>query len=134
MSLNKKDVNKNIQEYALKLKTPGIKKYFEEEAKEAGLLELSYEEYLLRLLEKEWELRQENAKQNRIRIANFPYKKYIEDLVVEDLPEDAQKKLKLLVSLNFIKSGQNVILAGNAGTGKNTSCHRYWNKSMPCGI
>ncbi|WP_205842272.1 ATP-binding protein [Natranaerobius trueperi] len=44
--------------------------------------------------------------------------KYLEDLLVEELPEDAQKKLKNLSSLEFIKSGKNVILAGNAGTGK----------------
>ncbi len=41
---------------------------------------------------KEADLRSENAKQNRIRRANFPYKKYLEDLVIEDLPEDARKK------------------------------------------
>jgi DNA replication protein DnaC len=59
-----------------------------------------------------------NGRKNRIRLAIFPCKKYLEDLVVEDLPEDAQKKLKLLSSLDFIKTGQNVILAGNPGTGK----------------
>lgn len=51
-------------------------------------------------------------------MAEFPYKKYLEDLVVEELPEDAQKKVKLLESLEFIKEGQNVILSGNPGTGK----------------
>ena len=35
-----------------------------------------------------------------------------------DLPEDAQKKYKLLRTLDFIKEGRNVILAGNPGTGK----------------
>ena len=27
----------------------------------------------------------------RVRMAEFPYKKYLEELVVEDLPEDARK-------------------------------------------
>ena len=58
---------------------------------------------------KRQDLRRENGKRNRIRLANFPSKKYLEDLVVEDLPEDARKKLKLLSSLEFIKTGQNVI-------------------------
>jgi len=40
------------------------------------------------------------------------------DLSIEDLPHDAKKKLKVLVSLEFIKNGQNVIFAGNSGTGK----------------
>ncbi|WP_253200731.1 ATP-binding protein [Clostridium sp. CF012] len=55
-------------------------------------------------------LTQESNKQNTIRIAKFPYKKYIENLVVEDLPVDAKKKLKTLSSLEFISTGQNVIL------------------------
>ena len=37
-----------------------------------------------------FELRQENGKNNRIRGANFPYKKYLEDLSISDLPEDAR--------------------------------------------
>lgn len=58
------------------------------------------------------------SRYNRIRLAEFTHKKYLEDLVVEDLPEDAQKKLKLLKTLDFIREGRNVILAGNPGTGK----------------
>jgi len=54
---------------------------------------------------------------NRIRLVNFPYKKYLEDLSIEDLPHDAKKRLKVLTSLDFIESGQNVILAGSPGTG-----------------
>lgn len=60
----------------------------------------------------------ENSKKNRIRLAGFPTKKYLEDLEVDALPDDARKKLKLLSSLEFIKNGQNVIFSGNAGTGK----------------
>lgn len=55
---------------------------------------------------------------NRIRLANFPYKKHLEDLSVKDLPYDAKKRLKLLTSLDFIECGQNVILAGSPGTSK----------------
>lgn len=51
-------------------------------------------------------------------MAEFTHKKYLEDLVVGDLPEDAQKKLKLLKTLDFIREGRNVILSGNPGTGK----------------
>ena len=69
-------------------------------------------------MEKESVLRSERNKQNRIRLANFPYKKYIEDLIIEDLPADAKKKLKMLSSLEFVNTGQNIIFAGNPGTGK----------------
>lgn len=34
------------------------------------------------------------------------------------MPEDAQNKVKVFLTLDFIQSGQNIILAGNPGTGK----------------
>src|SRR5690606_9478210 len=40
------------------------------------------------------------------------------ELQREQLPEDAYQKLPLLERLDFIESGQNVVLAGNPGTGK----------------
>ena len=70
------------------------------------------------LLQRESDIRYENGKENRVRHANFPYKKYLSDLQREFLPEDAQKKLSVLETLEFIKNGQNLILAGNPGSGK----------------
>ncbi|NLI61784.1 MAG: ATP-binding protein [Clostridiales bacterium] len=95
-----------------------MRRNFEEDVREANLKNYTYEEFLYYLLQRERDLRRENGKKNRIRLANFPMKKHLEDLVVMELPEDARRKLKTLSSLEFIKTGQNVILAGNAGTGK----------------
>ena len=78
----------------------------------------TYEDFLYSLLLKEYDLRLESGKKNRVRLAGFPYRKYLEDLSVIDLPADAQKRLKVLKSLDFIEQGQNVILAGSPGTGK----------------
>ena len=114
----KKKLYSDIEGLATELRLSAIKNKFEDDAKEACINDISYEEFLYKLLEKEYVLRNESSKQSRIRIAKFPYKKYIEDLVIEDLPDDAKKKLKMLTSLEFIKTGQNVILAGNPGTGK----------------
>jgi len=73
---------------------------------------------LLTLLEDEFETRIKNRKFSRIRQADFPYKKYLQDLQRKELPENAQGKIDSLETLEFIKTGQNVILAGNPGTGK----------------
>ena len=70
------------------------------------------------LLQKESDIRYENGKEARVRHADFLYKKYLTDLQRECLPEDAKNKLNLLETLEFIKNGQNLILAGNPGTGK----------------
>lgn len=58
------------------------------------------------------------AKQNRIRAANFPQKKLLDELLMDALPEQAKSKLNHLKTLDFIKEGQNVILTGSPGTGK----------------
>ncbi len=90
----------------------------DENLKEAVKNKNSYEEYLLTLLEDEFQTRLKNRKAARIRQAGFPYKKYLQDLQVEELPTEGREKIGSIESLEFISSGQNVILAGNPGTGK----------------
>ena len=97
---------------------PGIRKYFDEITDEAIVKELSYEQYLNNLFEKEYDVKLINRKKRRMRTANFPFKKYLEDLILEELPKDANEKLHVLKTLKFIEEGHNIILAGNPGTGK----------------
>lgn len=118
-----KDHNKNIflkgiYEYADYLKLSTFKDDIDAEIKSASEIDSSYEEVIYKLLQKEYDYRQEQVRKNRIRIANFPYKRYLEELDINELPTDAQNKLGILSTLDFIEKGQNVILAGNCGTGK----------------
>ena len=114
----KNELTEKIKELTRQVRLPGVRKYLTEEINEANLKNLPYEDFLYHLLLKEYDLRLESGKKNRIRLADFPYRKYLEDLSVSDLPMDAQKRLKVLKSLDFIAQGQNVILAGSPGTGK----------------
>ena len=75
-------------------------------------------EYLLKLLTLEVEDGDKKLIDRRIKAAKFPYHKYLEDLEVKYLPEGMQKRLPELMTLDFIKNGQNLILTGNPGTGK----------------
>lgn len=114
----KNELTEKIKELTKEVRLPGVRKYLAEEINQANLKNLTYEDFLYSLLLKEYDLRQESGKKNRIRLAGFPYRKYLEDLSVSDLPTDAQKRLKVLKSLDFIEQGQNVIMAGSPGTGK----------------
>jgi len=113
-----KNVMDQIKEITKYVRLPGVRRYLADEVKEANMKDLSYEDFLYGLLLKEYDLRVENSKKNRIRLAGFPYRKYLEELSIADLPPDARKRFKILKSLDFIKNGQNVILAGSPGTGK----------------
>ena len=114
----KNELINQIKEISKQVRLPGVRRYLVEEIKEANMKNLSYEEFLYNLLLKESDLRLESGKKNRIRLANFPYRKYLEELSIEDLPPDARKRFKVLKSLDFIEQAQNVILAGSPGTGK----------------
>jgi DNA replication protein DnaC len=59
-----------------------------------------------------------NELNSQIDNANFPFKKYIDDVKVDYLPEEAKKRFRELRTLNFIKENRNIIFAGNPGTGK----------------
>jgi len=115
---DRKELIEKVVEFTKTLHLPAFRKHFEAEAKEAVTRDLSFEEYLYCLLQKECDMRYDNMLKKRVRTAEFPYRKYLEELIIEDLPDDARKKLKLLKTLDFVKDGQNVILAGNPGTGK----------------
>ena len=90
----RKNTIDKIINYSKELRLPAIRRNILQEIKEAEKKNLSYQDFLCGLLLKEYDLRVENGKKNRIRAANFPYKKYIEDLSIEDLPHDGKKKAK----------------------------------------
>ena len=116
---NKKNMTyEEIEFYSKELKLSKLKTHFKEYIKDAVNTDISYETFLHEILKKEYERLLDSRLKSRIRTANFPQKKYLEDLVIEELPEDARKKLKILESLEFIESKQNVIMSGNPGTGK----------------
>ena len=107
-----------IKKYVSELKIPGINQGLKMKIEEAYILNQPYEELLKDIFIEAYDMRKENGRKNRIRNARFPYKKYLDELQVDYLPEDAKKRFKELKTLNFIEEGRNVILAGNPGTGK----------------
>jgi DNA replication protein DnaC len=111
-------IKEDIIKYSKELRLPAFRRDFKELATEAATQRIDYEEYLVRLMEREFELRLENRKKTQIRQAEFPAKLYLTNLERSQLPPGAQEKLPLLERLDFIKSAQNIILAGNPGTGK----------------
>jgi len=116
--MNTKDIKQQIDELSRTLHLPAFRREYEQLASQAHAESLSYEVFLLRLMELESQTREENRRKSQIRQAGFVQYKYMHDLSREDLPGDAAAKLPQLEQLDFIRSGQNLILSGNPGTGK----------------
>jgi DNA replication protein DnaC len=113
-----KDMKQKIDQITRELRLPTFRHEAESFAQEAATQKLSYEEYLIGLMERELAVRVENRKKVQLRQAGFVQYKYLHDINREELPEDAASKLPLLERLDFIKTGQNIIFSGNPGTGK----------------
>jgi DNA replication protein DnaC len=116
--MNNRDINQQVDKLSRALRLPAFRKEYLQQASQATTENLPYEEYLLRLMEREYITREENRRKVQIRQAGFPQYKYLHDLKREDLPSEAAAKLPLLERLDFIREGQNIILSGNPGTGK----------------
>ena len=112
------EIKAQITRYSKELKLPVFRNEFEQIAQDAAKEQADYETFLLRLMEREYDTRLENRKKAQIRLAGFSAKLYLHNLKRDLLPVDAAAKLTMLERLDFVASGQNIILAGNPGTGK----------------
>ena len=110
----KAKIQHEIQEYCSLLRLNAISEHFEEAITSAT----DYEGFLHQLLRMEVDAEEERAKERKIKAAKFPYRKYIEDLEMDLLPEGMRNRLPELCSLDFIREGKNIIMTGNPGTGK----------------
>ena len=110
------DKQAEMIEMCKELRLPSIRHLLEQQA----IFEqhTSPADFMYLALKREMEDRYVRAKANRIRLANFPEKKLLEELDVEALPQNAVVRLPHLKELKFIQEKQNVLLIGSPGTGK----------------
>lgn len=111
-------MSESIKRLSKELRLPYLKQNIEFHLEQARLENKSYEEFLAEILQYEVELRSQNGVRNRIKRAKFPYEKTLDELVIDDLPDGAKSQYHHLCCLDFIKAHQNIIFAGNPGTGK----------------
>jgi DNA replication protein DnaC len=107
-----------LKDYLRRLKLPAVARHYKSLARTAAENDRSYEEYLCALFEQEVLAREESALKNRIRRANFPYPKTLEDFDFTALPGLSKPKVLSLSRGEYIRLKENVILLGNSGTGK----------------
>ncbi|MBE0479004.1 ATP-binding protein [Candidatus Aerophobetes bacterium] len=106
-----------LDEYLKKLKLPVIRGIYHKRAKEATTHNLSYEEYLLSLMEEETLAREENALKRRIKQARFPYLKTLDCFDFSVCRIDRHNVVQLSQG-EYIHQKENVIFLGEPGLGK----------------
>jgi DNA replication protein DnaC len=107
-----------LEAYLKKLKMPQAAKTYESLAREAADNNLSYEEYLLGVLEQEIHQRENNRIQRGIRQAAFPVIKTLENFDFKAIPSLNKPKVLKLMQGEYIRKKENIILVGSSGVGK----------------
>lgn len=108
----------NLEVWTKRLRLPYVRENFDSLVAEAEMGKLSYREFLMDYLEKEYKQRCENSIQKKIQMAGFPNKILIEEFQRDHLSIELQQKIRKLETLDFIENHENIILVGNPGTGK----------------
>lgn len=107
-----------IKGYLKQLKLPAMAQSYSKLAGEAAEANMTYENYLLALLELEAAHRVENATKKRIQRARFPYLRTLDEFDFSAIPSLNKSKVLDLSRGEYIRAKENVIAIGNTGTGK----------------
>ncbi|MEU5647030.1 IS21-like element helper ATPase IstB [Streptomyces milbemycinicus] len=96
----------------------GIRSRWEEFAAQALREQASYSDFLADLLESECEDRDARRKVRRVKEANFPRPKRIEDFDFSKNPNIPQEVINTLMQPAWVQAGNPLCLIGDSGTGK----------------
>jgi len=107
-----------VKEAAKALTLTYISQNYEALVKQAKETRATHEDFLTDILDKEIEFRLQNRIQRKIREAHFPYRKYLQDLDLDEYDKEISNAIEDLASLDFIGTKQNAIFISNPGRGK----------------
>jgi len=111
-------VKQRLEEYLKELHLPTVRESFEEVAHKAGNEDLSYEQYLLELVELESQVRRENRIQRLMRQSKLPLEKDMASFELKRLPAKVKRQVKTLLDGSFLDRRENILAFGNPGSGK----------------
>ncbi|MCP4200726.1 MAG: ATP-binding protein [bacterium] len=100
------------------LHMPTIRTTFEETARRAEKESLSYEQYLLELVQCEVESRRHNRIERLLRESKLPLEKTLENFDLKRLPVKLQRQVRTLAEGSFLDRHENVLAFGKPGSGK----------------
>ena len=113
-----KTTSTRIIESLKELHLPTMRQLYKVESENALKESLSYEEYLLELLEREIEVRRQNRIDRFVRESKLPVEKTMDSFERKRLPRKLDMQLNVLLEGSFLNRKENVLAFGNPGSGK----------------
>ena len=115
---SEKDVKERLLRCLKELHLPAFRRGYEELARQAQQESLSYEQYLLGLVERECQERRNNRIERLLRQSRLPLEKSWPALELKRLPAKVLQQARSLLEGSFVDRRENVLVFGVPGSGK----------------
>lgn len=111
-------MTEELEQLLKNLKLKRTAAIYDEQLRAAEKEQVSYSEFLTRLLRAQFHARQEGALEWRIRRANLPERWTLETFPFARQPGVNRKQIRGFAELEFIAKAENIVLVGKTGVGK----------------
>jgi DNA replication protein DnaC len=111
-------MTEDLEQLLKNLKLRRVLETYDEQLGAAEKEDVSYSEFVARLLRAQWHARQEGAVEWRIRRANLPERWSLETFPYARQPGVNRKQIRGFAELEFIGKAENIVLIGPTGVGK----------------
>ncbi len=111
-------MTEELEQLLKNLKLRRILDIYEEQLHAAEKEEVSYSEFVARLMRAQWHARQEGALEWRIRRANLPERWSLETFPFARQPGVSRKQIRSFAELEFVSRADNIVFIGPTGVGK----------------
>lgn len=111
-------ITRELTKCLKELHLPAVRECYQEAANAAIKNSLSYEQFLLTLMEEELNSRYENRKRRYLKNSKLPLEKTLSTFDRKRLPGKVNNLVTALLSGQFIDNCENILAFGNPGSGK----------------
>jgi DNA replication protein DnaC len=111
-------MTEELQQLLRSLGLQRIAEIFPEQLKQAQTEDITYDQFLLRLLRPQWHARQEKALSWRIKRARMPELWTLETFPYAKQPGVNRRQIRAFAELDFITKAENIVFVGPTGVGK----------------
>src|SRR6201982_2633397 len=111
-------MSEELEQLLKNLKLRRILEIYEEQLRAAEKQDVSYAEFLTRLLRAQWHYRQGKALKHPTRTANLPERWSLETFPFARQPGVSRKQIRAFAELDFVAKAENIVFIGPTSVGK----------------
>lgn len=113
-----KQIKAKLAHCLKELHLPAVRECYQEHSDVARAESLSYEQYLLGLVEYECEIRRDKRISRLLRESRLPLEKTLSSFERKRLPHRVDAQISALLDGSFLQRSENILAFGNPGSGK----------------